>query len=286
MPSSCVRPDSSGCNLLHRLPYLFSNRMRPPFLPLLIFLVCAQAALQARVFVSLVGTLLEAEITAVSGDNVTLQRVNDGQPLVVSRKTLCKEDLAYISRWMAENPDKASMAKPASADAPAPAQKYSLVCEVQSSKSNRGPPDGGPRNVEISYTFHLHNREIKRDLEGARGMILTLGKDATSNGGDLVVLQKVHFDVAIRAQSKIVQSTEKVLLTYYQGLGPRMGVLAHGYVIFILDAAGNVLLSQSNPVGSTKYLKEVQAITEVPCMIDRDFKLQPNSSVPAGYIQF
>jgi hypothetical protein len=260
--------------------------MRPPFLPLLLFLVCAQAVLQARVFVSLVGTLLEAEITAVSGDNVTLQRVNDGQPLVVSRKTLCKEDQAYISRWMEENPDKASMPQTTSSSAPASVQKYSLVCEVQSSKSNRGPPDGGPRTVEISYTFHLHNREVKRDLEGASGMILTLGKDATNNGGDLVVLQKVHFDVAIRAQSKVVQSTEKVLLTYFQGAGPRMGVLAHGYVIFILDAAGNVLLSQSNPVGNTKYLKEVQAITEVPCMIDRDFKLQPNSPVPAGYIQF
>jgi hypothetical protein len=260
--------------------------MRPPFLPLLLFLVCAQAALQARVFVSLVGTLLEAEITAVSGDNVTLQRVNDGQPLVVSRKTLCKEDLAYISRWMEENPDKASMPQTTSSSAPNPVQKYNLLCEVQSSKSNRGPPDGGPRTVEISYTFHLHNREVKRDLEGARGVILTLGKDATNSGGDLVVLQKVHFDVAIRAQSKVVQSTEKVLLTYFQGAGPRMGVLAHGYVIFILDAAGNVLLSQSNPVGNTKYLKEVQTITEVPCMIDRDFKLQPNSPFPAGYIQF
>ena len=286
MPFSCVRPDAGGCNLLHRLPYLFPNRMRPPFLPLLLFLVCAQAVLQARVFVSLVGTLLEAEITAVSGDNVTLQRVNDGQPLVVSRKTLCKEDQAYISRWMEENPDKASMPQTTSSSAPNPVQKYNLLCEVQSSKSNRGRPDGGPRTVEISYTFHLHNREVKRDLEGASGMILTLGKDATNNGGDLVVLQKVHFDVAIRAQSKVVQSTEKVLLTYFQGAGPRMGVLAHGYVIFILDAAGNVLLSQSNPVGNTKYLKEVQAITEVPCMIDRDFKLQPNSPVPAGYIQF
>ena len=56
--------------------------------------------------------------------------------------------------------------------------------------------------------------------------------------------------------------------------------------IFILDAAGNVLLSQSNPVGNTKYLKEIQAITEVPCVIDRDFKLQPDTPVPAGYIEF
>jgi hypothetical protein len=260
--------------------------MRPPFFTLLIFLACAQTVLQARVFVSLAGTLLEAEITTVAGDNVTLQRANDGQQLVVSRKTLCKEDHAYITRWMEEHPDKASMPEPAAASTPAPAKKYNLLCEVQSAKSNRGPPDGGPRTVEISYSFHLHNREIQRDLEGASGMILTLGKDATNSGGDLVVLQKVHFDVAIRAQSKVVQSTEKVLLTYYQGLGPRTGVMAHGYVIFILDAAGNVLLSQSNPVGNTKYLKEIQAVTEVPCVIDRDFKLQPNTPVPAGYIQF
>lgn len=260
--------------------------MRLPLLPLLILLVCAHPVLQARIFVSLAGTLLEAEITAVEGDNVTLQPSNNGQPLVVKRQTLCKEDHAYIDRWMEANPEKTAMPTTPTASAPAPAQKYNLLCEVQSSKSNRGPPDGGPRTVEISYSFHLHNREIQRDLEGASGMILTLGKDATGSGGDLVVLQKVHFDVAIKAQSKIVQSTEKVLLTYFQGAGPRMGVLTHGYVIFILDGAGNVLLSQSNPVGNTKYLKEIQAITEVPCVIDRDFKVQTGAQVPSGYIEF
>ncbi|HBJ83855.1 MAG TPA: hypothetical protein DDZ88_08310 [Verrucomicrobiales bacterium] len=260
--------------------------MRPPLLPLLILLVCAHPALQARVFVSLAGTLLEADITAVDGDNVTLQRAGGGQPLVVKRNTLCKEDLAYIARWMEANPDKTTLPSASTAGAPAPARKYNLLCEVQSSKSNRGAADGGPRTVEISYAFHLHNREVQRDLEGASGMILTLGKDATGSGGDLIVLQKVHFDVAIKAQSKIVQSTEKVLLSYFQGAGPRMGVLTHGYVIFILDAAGNVLLSQSNPVGNTKHLKEIQAINEVPCVIDRDFTVQPNAQVPSGYIEF
>jgi|UniRef100_UPI003783CF2F hypothetical protein len=260
--------------------------MRPPLLTLLILLACAPPELQARVFVSLAGTLLEAEITALTGDNVTLRRANDNLPLVVKRSTLCKEDNAYITRWVAENPDKTTTPAASTVSAPAPAQKYNLLCEVQSSKSNRGPPDGGQRTVEISYAFHLHNREVQRDLAGASGMILTLGKDATGSGGDLIVLQKVHFDVAIRAQSKIVQSTEKVFLSYYQGQGPRTGVLPHGYILFILDAAGNVLLSQSNPVGNTKYLKEIQAINEVPCVIDRDFKPQPNAQVPSGYIEF
>lgn len=260
--------------------------MRPPLLPLLILLICAHPVLQARVFVSLAGTLLEAEITAVEGDNITLQPSNNGQQIIVKRQTLCREDHAYIDRWMEANPDKTTLPPSSTASAPAPAQKYNLLCEVQSSKSNRGAADGGPRTVEISYTFHLHNREVQRDLEGASGMILTLGKDATGRGGDLIVLRKVHFDVAIKAQSKIVQSTEKVLLTYFQGVGPRMGVLTHGYVIFILDAAGNVLLSQSNPGGNTKYLKEIQSITEVPCIIDRDFKVQPNAQVPSGYIEF
>lgn len=277
---------TARCNLRRLQSYPFPTRMRPPLLTLLILLACAPPELQARVFVSLAGTLLEAEITAVAGDNVTLQRANDSLQLVVKRNTLCKEDNAYITRWVAENPDKTTTPAASTVSAPAPAQKYNLLCEVQSSKSNRGGADGGPRTVEISYAFHLHNREVQRDLEGASGMIMTLGKDATGSGGDLIVLQKVHFDVAIKAQSKIVQSTEKVLLTYFQGAGPRMGVLTHGYVIFILDAAGNVLLSQSNPVGNTKYLKEIQAINEVPCVIDRDFTVQPNAQVPSGYIEF
>ncbi len=255
---------------------------------LLLLSLCIAPLVQAesRVFVSLAGTLLEAEIVTVTGDNISLKRVSDGQTLVVNRKTLCKEDNSYIESWMVDHPDQISAATPAPSDTTAPAPKFSLVCDVQTSKSNRGPPDGGQRTIEIGYNFNLSNREVQRDLKGAKGIVLTLAKDASGGDGDLIVLQKAEFDVTIRAQSKMVHATPRVLLSYYQGASARIGVSNYGYVVFIFDAAGNVLLTRSNPVGNTKYLAEVQAIKEVPCVIDRDFKVRPDTVVPSGNIQF
>ncbi len=241
------------------------------------------ALAETRVFVSLAGTLLEAEITAVTGDNVTLRRVNDEQSLVVNRKTLCKEDNAHILGWMEKNPDK-SIA-PTTTGAPAPVQKYSLACQTQPSKSNRGPNDGFTRTFETTYAFHISNREVQRDLQGAKGLLITLAKNAAETSGDLIVLQKQEFEVSIRAQSKMVHTTQPVQLTYYQGM-PRSGVRSHGYVLYVLDANGNILLAESSPDGNTKFAKEIMAITEVPCVVDRDFKLQPKADVPLSYIQF
>jgi hypothetical protein len=254
---------------------------------LLSFCLATLAQAESRVFVSLAGTLLEAEIVSVAGDNISLKRISDGQTLVVNRKTLCKEDNSYIANWQVDHPDQVSAtASPPAGTASASTPKFSLACDVQTSKSNRGPPDGGQRTIEIGYTFNLNNREVQRDLAGAKCLVVTLARDAAGRDGDLIVLQKVEFDVAIRSQAKSVHTTERVLLSYTQGPSERVGVLNHGYIVFILDAAGNVLLSRSNPVGNTKYLAEIQAIKEVPCVIDRDFKVRPDTSVPLGNIQF
>ena len=63
--------------------------MRLRHLILSVMLAGIEASAETRVFVSLAGTLLEAEITATNGDSVTLKRKSDDQPLVVNCKTLC-----------------------------------------------------------------------------------------------------------------------------------------------------------------------------------------------------
>ncbi len=241
---------------------------------------------ETRVFVSLAGTLLEAEITAVAGDSITLKRVSDEQPLVVNRKTLCKEDNAYISRWTEQHPDKSSAPAPAATSTSATVQKYSLACQTLPSKSNRGPPDGGMRTIELSYNFNISNREVKRDLQDARGLVITLGKNGEESNGDLIVLQKEEFDVVIRAQSKMVHSTTPVRLSYSQGIGAPYGVKSHGYILIIRDAAGNILFVESSPDSNAKFTKEILSITEVPCVLDREFMLKPNTLAPTSYISF
>ena len=61
---------------------------------------------------------------------------------------------------------------------------------------------------------------------------------------------------------------------------------SYGYVLIIRDATGNILLVEASPDTSAKFTKEILSLTEVPCMVDRDFKLQANSTVPTSYISF
>ncbi|OYW73951.1 MAG: hypothetical protein B7Z37_19575 [Verrucomicrobia bacterium 12-59-8] len=260
--------------------------MRSASLLFLSFIIAPLALADTRVFVSLAGTLLEAEITAVSGDNVTLKRVNDQQSLVVSRKTLCKEDGAYIAGWVAQHPDQATAPATAAESTAAPAQKYRLACQTLPAKSNRGPADSDHRVFEYTYSFNLSNREVTRDLEDARGLVLTLGKNAAESSGDLVVLQKEEFDVTIRAQSKMVHVTQPVRLTYSQDPDLPYGVKSYGYILIIRDAASNVLHVEASPDASAKFIKEILAITQVPCMVDREFRPKTRSDVPLGYISF
>lgn len=258
------------------------RRLRPIVLILALALV---AKAEARVFVSLAGTLLEAEITAVNGDDVTLKRLSDEQPLVVNRKTLCKDDNAYIQRWQEQNGGEKTMTAAAAPTAQAPPQKFSITCQTLPSKRSRGS-DLGMRVIELSYNFNLNNREVSRDLSDARGVVVTLGRDSSLSGSDLIVLQKETFEVNIRAQSKIVQSTTPVRLSYSVGAASAFGVKGVGYVLIIHDAAGNILFTEASPDTYGKFTKEIMAITEVPCIVDRDFKLKPSASIPTGYISF
>jgi hypothetical protein len=260
--------------------------MRLRHLILSVMLAGIEASAETRVFVSLAGTLLEAEITATNGDSVTLKRKSDDQPLVVNCKTLCKEDNAYIARWIEQHPDKAAGPPPTTVTTPAPVQKFSLGCQTLPSKSNRGNAASGERIIELSYNFNLNNREVQRDLESARGVAVTLGKNTGDSGNDIIVLQKEIFDVNIRAQSKMVHSTTPIRLTYSQGAGAPYGVKSYGYVLIIQDGAGNILFVESSPDGNAKFAKEILALSEVPCLVDRDFKLKPDSVVPAAYISF
>ncbi len=260
--------------------------MRSVRLLFLSLLIAPMALADTRVFVSLAGTLLEAEITAVSGDNVTLKRASDLQNFVVNRKTLCKEDNAYIASWVAQHSDQVTAPAPATTGTSAPAQKYRLVCQTLPAKSNRGPPDSDHRVFEYTYNFNLSNQEVGRDLQNARGLVFTLGKSVLEPNGDLIVLQKEEFEVNIRPQSKMVHSTQPVRLTYSQDPDSPYGVKSYGYVLIIRDAAGNILLVEASPDASAKFIKEILSIAQVPCMVDRDFKLKAKTEVPLGYISF
>lgn len=263
--------------------------MLPRFFHLTTLLLLASLAeAEARVFVSLAGTLLEADITAVNGDSVTLKRTSDGQSMTVNQSGLCKEDRAYIARWVETSAAPVPPASPpspeaSSADAGGAFQKYSLAVQALPAKNNRAPSGSMERVFETTYTFHVANKEVSRDLQGAKAVILTLGKNAAV-AADVVVLQKLQLDLAVKAQGKTTLTTPPMHLVYSSEF--RYGVRSLGYVIFILDAQGNILLAESSPDGNSKFWKEISAIGEVPCLVDRDFKPRPGIEPLLSYIRF
>lgn len=258
---------------------------------LLLLLTAPLAQAETRVFVSLAGTLLEAEIVSVTGENVTLKRVNDGQPLTINRNTLCKEDVAYITRWEAEKaspapaPASTPSPGPAAAAAPsgAPFQKYSFEVQSQPSRNNQAPLGSTEDVFEVSYTFTIANKEVSRDLAGGKAVIYTLGRSAVK-ASDVVVLQKVELDLAVRAQSRTTLTTPAVQLVSSQE--PRYGVRTMGYVLFILDASGNVLQADSSPNGTSTDWQTLSSLTPIPCLVDRDFKPRPGLDQLIAYLRF
>lgn len=248
-------------------------------------LFTAGAAAETRYFVSLAGSLLQAEIIGVSADTVSLKRTSDGQILPVKIDSLCREDRDYISRWMEAHPDMASEAPGSASQPAAPVQNYSMACQTLPSKSSSGPQVGAMRSVELSYTFKISNREVQRDLSDATGVVVTLARDVADPSSDLILLQKEIFDVDIRAQSKMTHTTQPVVTTYSQTAGNNFGVKSQGYVLIIHDAAGNILFTEASPDSGAKFAKEILAIEKVPCLVDRDFKVKEDA-LPMAYISF
>ncbi len=263
--------------------------LRPLHL-LLLLMTTSLAHAETRVFVSLAGTLLEAEIVSVAGDNVTLKRLNDGQPLTINRNTLCKEDVAYITRWEAEQGAPAPAPAPGTppptppaATAGGPFQKYRFEVQSQPSRNNQAPLGSLENVFEVSYTFTIANKEVARDLAGGKAVIYTLGRSAVK-ASDVLVLQKVELEVAVRAQDRTTLTTPAIQLVSSQE--PRYGVRSMGYVLFILDAQGNVLQAESSPDGTSTDWKTLSAITTIPCLVDRDFKPRPGLEQLTSYLRF
>jgi hypothetical protein len=261
--------------------------MRFRFIPLLtLLLLAALGRAETRFFVSTAGTLLEAELAAVNGPVVVLRKKDDASTIQVPRATLCKEDQNYIDFWAAAHPEMAAQA-PA---APAPAApvtggpKFSLTSSIRSAKSSRGGADGGYRTIDIAYNITLQSREVKRDLTGAKAVMITLGKEAASGSDDrLYVMQKLEWEVNLRAQGKFEQTTPEVRLSYFQGTNYRDGAREYGYIFIVMNAAGVIQHVDCTPDGNEKHAQAALAFT-APSVIDRDFKTLANANFHSGIV--
>jgi hypothetical protein len=245
---------------------------------LLLFLPCSVVG-ETRFFVSAAGTLLEGEIASVSGDKVTLRKKDDGSLLTVPRTTLCREDQAHIDAWVAAHPDPVPVPAGDSASQMPAGPKFSLTSSVRSAKSTRGGVDGGFRTIDLAYNIQLQSREVTRDLKGAKMTIFTFARPADAGDDRLYLMQKVEFDLDLRAQGKFEQKTPEVRLGYYQGLTSREGTREHGYLLVVTDASGTVQHVDGTPEGLQKKVDDALKLS-APTVLDRDFRAIPTAPFP------
>ncbi|MBL9182280.1 MAG: hypothetical protein JNN17_09080 [Verrucomicrobiaceae bacterium] len=236
---------------------------------------------ETRFFVSTAGSLLEAEIVGLSGDKVTLRKKDDGGVLTVPRTTLCREDQAHIDAWAAAHPDAAPAPSTETSPQASAGPKFSLTSNVRSAKSTRGGVDGGYRTIDLAYNIQVQNREVTRELKGAKITIFTFARPADAGDDRLYLMQKLEFPIDLRAQGKFEQKTPEVRLGYYQGLSSRDGTREHGYLLVVTDAAGVVQHVDGTPDGLQKRADEALKLT-APSVLDRDFRAIPSAPFPSS----
>lgn len=242
---------------------------------------------ETRFFVSTAGSLLEAEIVAVKGGTVILRKKDDGKEIPVPRATLCKEDHAYIDSWAAAHPEQAlvaAAANNATAATAAGAKKFSFTTLVRSKKSTRGFADGGYKSIDLSYGFSIQSREVTREVRGAKAVLLTFSKEASTDDGDqLYVMQRVEQALELTPQSKVESSSPEVRLSYFQGSNYRDGAKEYGCMLIITDSAGEVQHVDCTPDTLAKYVKEALEL-KPPCVVSREFRLI-NTNFPTEHIE-
>jgi hypothetical protein len=255
--------------------------LRSTLLAVTFFLLLPQWVVgETRFFVSTAGSLLEGEIVGVIGDKVSLRKKDDGGLLTVSRATLCREDQAYIDAWKVAHPDADTAPGVEVAMQMPTGPKFSLTSSIRSAKSTRGGADGGARTIDLSYNIQIISREVTRDFKGGKAIIFTLARPADSSNDRLYLMQKIEYELELRAQGKFEQKTPEVRLMS-DGSSSRTGTREHGYLLVIIDATGAVQHVNGTPEGLQKRVDEALKLS-APTVLDRDFQTVSGADFPSS----
>jgi hypothetical protein len=197
---------------------------------------------------------MEAEVLGLTATEVKVRRVSDNKEMPVLLASLCLEDKKFIADWAKRNSDIAQPGATAKVIAQPGATsnaKFSLAASVQTKKSDKAKSNSSDyRTTKLQMDVVIQNRELKRDLVGARGMFAVLTRSLTDTN-DLRVLLLENFPLDVAANKKVTHSTPEMRIEY-DNIQIKFGYKYQGHVLLIQDATGNNIFALGSPEDYTK----------------------------------
>ncbi len=126
------------------------------------------------------------------------------------------------------------------------------------------------RSVRITPTMDIVNRETARDLQGAKGTLVTFARSVL-DGRDFQVLGVDTFDLNVLRQASARVEGKAVSYEFDDTGAAQYGYKYHGYCFIVQDATGVIIYSAATPASWGEQLEKVLTLRG-GMKIDRDLK--------------
>lgn len=233
------------------------------------FVFIAAWPLTARTFKSPEGVAIEAEVVLVKDGNVTLRR-SDGRRFTHPLSFFSPEDQAALAPGAAPaapsvpatpSPSTTSATEPPRTAPPVPVstRPYLMDVRVSSGKSDRLSQAEyffDDRLLRLRFSVDITSRETTRELAGAKGTLIVLGKSVVDTRlYGVLGREEFSFDLSLRNPFHF---DGKMITTEYddKGTGSKYGYRYLGYVLVLQDASGAIIRADASPESHSKFAQK------------------------------
>ena len=274
----------------------YPSRPSIPFCALLIPMLgmIAPASTQAaeHTYTTTKGVEVTADSAAINGDQAILRRT-DGKFFTVPLAQLSAQDQVFAKTHR----DDIGVAAPVAATSPAPTTSaiaatppaappvaasadgntpWRLEIRTNSGKSSRvSARYSDDRVVKSQYSVDVTNREVSRNLEGARATLVVFGRAVVDNK-EYKVLNREEWAVSVEAHKSQRLEGKEFQTIYDDSNTIREGYRLHGFVFAIHDASGKMIATDASSPTMLKVIEKALPL-QFGAIVDPEMK--PRQSV-------
>ncbi|MEM9280527.1 MAG: hypothetical protein AAGA96_01755 [Verrucomicrobiota bacterium] len=207
----------------------------------------------AREFTSTTGQKIQAEITFVSGENVTLVRA-DGQQFEVPANRFSEADQAYIAEWAEANRGK--VPEHLKNKLPRMTMRVSNGKTSKDADQFTGYVDENKQKVRI--TAVMENYDAIYPIVDAKLTMMVFGESPETRKRAIVYKQEFkEIDLPLN-EEKTYEGQGFEL--WYDDYGAMYGHKYEGYAVFLEDPEGKILHEVTIPSTAAKYLENLKKL--------------------------
>lgn len=207
----------------------------------------------AREFTSSTGQKIVAEIVLVSGETVTLKRPN-GKIVDVPLKRFSDEDQKFILEWKKENKGKV----PEHLKNKKPRMEIRVSTGKTSKEDDQFSGFIDEHKQKVRMKVSLENQDSVYPIQNAKLTILVLGR-SPETGDDAVVYKKQFSGIDLPLSEKKTFEGNQFEL-WYDDRGAMYGHKYKGYIVFLEDPTGKILVEATIPGPAEKYLEAAKKL--------------------------